>query len=69
MRPQFEQAIAKCTRVRQTESGAVLEQKLDQAGIVGEDIDGPRFDLEKTQQTPERELKVARKRLKELRDG
>jgi hypothetical protein len=47
VRPQFEEPLAKSPRVRETKTGAVFDQELDQTGIVRENVYGPRFDFGK----------------------
>ena len=45
MRPKFEQPFAHAPRVRQSQVWTMLKQKLDQPGVVGKHIDGPRLDV------------------------
>ena len=46
-RPQLEQAITERTGVRKAKARTMFREKLNQAGVVGKDFHGPRFDLSK----------------------
>ena len=43
--PQLEQPVAKCPRMGKAKMRAVVAEKLDQTGVIGEHIHGPRLDL------------------------
>ena len=43
--PQFKQAVAESTRIRQLQIGAMFDEQFDDTRVVRENIDGPGLDL------------------------